>query len=158
MCVFSYAGLIFCCCDLDLDLMILIYELYSDILKMYLHTKGEVSRSRLSKVRAQTDREIHDQTRPNVLPATFTSVTTAVLVMRCVNGRGVCTQAPCYCIVMEYCPNGQLYEVLRNNHLLSSTLLVSWAQQIASGMSYVHSQKIIHRDLKSPKLVFTISN
>jgi len=74
MCVFSYAGLIFCCCDLDLDLMILIYELYSDILKMYLHTKGEVSRSRLSKVRAQTDREIHDQTRPNVLPATFTSV------------------------------------------------------------------------------------
>ena len=86
------------------------------------------------------------------------NISTAVLVMRCVNGRGVCTQAPCYCIVMEYCPNGQLYEVLRNNHLLSSTLLVSWAQQIASGMSYVHSQKIIHRDLKSPKLVFTISN
>ena len=71
-------------------------------------------------------------------------------------GRGVCTQAPCYCIVMEYCPNGQLYEVLRNNDTLSPTLLVSWAQQIAAGMSYVHSHKIIHRDLKSPKLAFSI--
>jgi len=57
---------------------------------------------------------------------------------------------------MEYCPNGQLYEVLRNNDTLSPMLLVSWAQQIAAGMSYVHSHKIIHRDLKSPKLAFSI--
>ncbi|KAK9401033.1 mitogen-activated protein kinase kinase kinase 13 [Crotalus adamanteus] len=27
--------------------------------------------------------------------------------------KGVCTQAPCYCIIMEYCAHGQLYEVLR---------------------------------------------
>ncbi|KAI2660921.1 Mitogen-activated protein kinase kinase kinase 13 [Labeo rohita] len=27
--------------------------------------------------------------------------------------KGVCTQAPCYCIIMEYCAQGQLYEVLR---------------------------------------------
>jgi len=70
--------------------------------------------------------------------------------------RGVCTQAPCYCIVMEYCPNGQLYDVLHNNRVLSPAMLVSWAQQIAAGMSYVHSHKIIHRDLKSPKLAFKI--
>lgn len=70
--------------------------------------------------------------------------------------RGVCTQAPCYCIVMEYCPNGQLYDVLHNDRVLSPALLVSWAQQIAAGMSYVHSHKIIHRDLKSPKLAFGI--
>ena len=78
-----------------------------------------------------------------------------LLIRWCMFDRGVCTQAPCYCIVMEYCPYGQLYEVLRNNDTLSPTLLVSWAQQIASGMSYVHSHKIIHRDLKSPKLAFT---
>ena len=34
--------------------MTLTYELGLDILKAYLHTKNEVSRSRLSKVRART--------------------------------------------------------------------------------------------------------
>jgi len=56
---------------------------------------------------------------------------------------------------MEYCSRGHLYEVLRSNPTLSPPLLVSWAQQIAAGMSYVHSHKIIHRDLKSPKLAFS---
>jgi len=59
---------------------------------------------------------------------------------------------------MEYCSCGQLYEVLRNNPTLSPPLLVSWAQQIAAGMSYVHSHKIIHRDLKSPKLAYSADN
>jgi len=48
---------ILCPCDLDLDPMILIYELDLQILKMYMHTKNEFSRSRFSKVRAlQTER------------------------------------------------------------------------------------------------------
>ena len=62
-------------------------------------------------------------------------------------------QSPCYCIVMEYCPYGQLYEVLRDGKDIPPTLLVSWTKQIATGMSYLHTHKIIHRDLKSPKLV-----
>jgi len=50
----------FCSCDLDLDQMTLTYRFDLDILKMYLHTKNELSRPRLSKVRArtgQTDRQ-----------------------------------------------------------------------------------------------------
>ena len=65
--------------------------------------------------------------------------------------RGVCTQAPCYCIVMEYCPYGQLYEILRDGKRLPPSLMYGWAKQIACGMTYLHSHKIIHRDLKSPK-------
>jgi len=34
----------FCSCNLDLDPMILIYILDLDIMKVYLHTKSEVSR------------------------------------------------------------------------------------------------------------------
>jgi len=44
----------FCSCDLDLDWMTLMYESDLDILKMYLHTKNEASRSRISKVRVRT--------------------------------------------------------------------------------------------------------
>ena len=42
----------FSSCDLDLDPVTLIYQLDLDIVKMYLHTKNKVSRSRLSKLRA----------------------------------------------------------------------------------------------------------
>ncbi|KAI0211951.1 Mitogen-activated protein kinase kinase kinase 13-A [Lamellibrachia satsuma] len=69
--------------------------------------------------------------------------------------RGICTQAPCYCIVMEYCPYGQLYEVLRDGKQLPPSLLYDWARQITNGMSYLHSHKIIHRDLKSPNVLIS---
>ncbi|XP_026809040.1 mitogen-activated protein kinase kinase kinase 13-A-like isoform X2 [Rhopalosiphum maidis] len=67
--------------------------------------------------------------------------------------RGVCTQAPCYCIVMEYCPYGPLYNLLRDGEEIPPIRLVSWAKQIASGMHYLHVNKIIHRDLKSPNVL-----
>jgi len=45
--------------------MTLIHDLDLDIVKMYLHTKTEVSRSRLLKVRAEQDRQTdtHTDTR-----------------------------------------------------------------------------------------------
>ena len=65
--------------------------------------------------------------------------------------RGICNQSPVHCIIMEFCPNGQLYEVLRNGRQITPSLLIKWSKQIADGMHYLHLQKIIHRDLKSPK-------
>lgn len=69
--------------------------------------------------------------------------------------KGICTQAPCYCIVMEFCPYGQLYEILRDDRHLPQGLLFNWVKQICNGMTYMHLHKIIHRDLKSPNILVT---
>lgn len=72
--------------------------------------------------------------------------------------RGVCMQHPCYCIVMEYCPYGQLYDLLKNGRQIAPSTAISWSKQIASGMMYLHSHKIIHRDLKSPNVLLTFND
>lgn len=66
--------------------------------------------------------------------------------------RGVCTQAPVFGIVMEFCPYGPLNQVIQEgSKVITTSRVVSWSKQIAVGMQYLHHHKIIHRDLKSPK-------
>ena len=48
--------------DLDLDPMTLILKFDIDMIKMYQHTKNEVSMSSASKVIAQTDKHTHTHT------------------------------------------------------------------------------------------------
>lgn len=68
--------------------------------------------------------------------------------------KGVCTQEPCFCIIMEFCPYGSLFNLLKNQkNVVTINRVVSWAKQIASGMHYLHVHKIIHRDLKSPNVL-----
>ncbi|XP_073843796.1 mitogen-activated protein kinase kinase kinase 13 wallenda isoform X2 [Musca autumnalis] len=69
--------------------------------------------------------------------------------------KGVCTQSPVYCIIMEFCPYGPLQNILKELEFMSPSRLVSWSKQIALGMQYLHSHKIIHRDLKSPNILIS---
>lgn len=99
--------------------------------------KGEVVAVKKVREQKETDiRNLRKLNHPNI-----------------VQFKGVCTQAPCYCIIMEYCPHGPLYNLLKDGEEVPPVRLVNWAKQIASGMHYLHSHKIIHRDLKSPNVL-----
>ncbi|XP_063373987.1 mitogen-activated protein kinase kinase kinase 12-like [Cydia amplana] len=67
--------------------------------------------------------------------------------------RGVVTKPPTYCVVMEYCQYGPLFEFLHSGSLFAPKQILKWAKEIANGMAYLHSHKIIHRDLKSPNIL-----
>ncbi|XP_046977416.1 mitogen-activated protein kinase kinase kinase 12-like [Vanessa cardui] len=67
--------------------------------------------------------------------------------------RGVCTVSPFYCIIMEYCQYGPLFDFLHSGATFTPKQIIRWARDIALGMSYLHAHKIIHRDLKSPNIL-----
>ena len=58
---------------------------------------------------------------------------------------------------MEYCAYGSLYDVLKRrrekNSYTKPTQVLDWSKQIANGVNYLHSNKIVHCDLKSPNVL-----
>lgn len=64
---------------------------------------------------------------------------------------------PVCCLIMEYVPGGSLRAFLHRNESgsLPMKTVVSMALDVANGMEYLHSQHVVHRDLKSENLVLT---
>ena len=75
---------------------------------------------------------------------------------------GVSVSAPLFYIVMEFCAYGSLYDVLKRrrekNSFTKPTQVLDWSRQIAHGVNYLHANKIVHRDLKSPNILISDNN
>lgn len=56
----------------------------------------------------------------------------------------------CYVLVMEYMPNGSLYDYLRDeDNFFPGPMIINSAYDIAAGMRTIHAHGILQRDLKS---------
>lgn len=70
---------------------------------------------------------------------------------------GACKRPPIYCVITEYLSGGSLKVFLHKNNpnSISMDLITRLALDVAEGMKYLHSQGVIHRDLKSDNLLMT---
>ncbi|XP_019464641.1 PREDICTED: serine/threonine-protein kinase HT1-like [Lupinus angustifolius] len=68
---------------------------------------------------------------------------------------GACKKPPVFCIITEYMAGGSLRNYLHHQgpHSLPLQLVLKLALDIARGMQYLHSQGVLHRDLKSENLL-----
>jgi serine/threonine protein kinase len=61
-------------------------------------------------------------------------------------------------LVMEYAPNGTLRSRYPRGIALPVTMILPHTRQIAAALSYAHSQKVIHRDVKPENMLISANN
>ncbi|XP_021810438.1 serine/threonine-protein kinase STY46-like [Prunus avium] len=67
---------------------------------------------------------------------------------------GACTKPPSLCIVTEYMSGGSVYDYLhKQKGVFKLPALLKVAIDVSKGMTYLHQNNIIHRDLKAANLL-----
>jgi serine/threonine protein kinase len=56
-------------------------------------------------------------------------------------------------IMLDYIPGGSIESVLKNFHQLKENVVAKYTGQILKGLDYLHSQSILHRDIKSGNIL-----
>ena len=58
-------------------------------------------------------------------------------------------------ILLEYAPNGSLFDFLKSKTYLPKAQIWFWTKQIANAIKYLHDRDIAHRDIKSGNFLIT---
>ena len=59
-----------------------------------------------------------------------------------------------FCLVLELC-QGELFEILEEEQNLPEDVIRSIAMQLVSALNYLHSNRIIHRDMKPQNILIS---
>ena len=66
----------------------------------------------------------------------------------------LCTHAGRWNVVMEFCPQGELFSLVQKKYFTMEDKLCLW-KQLVRGVAYLHSHGIAHRDIKLENLLMT---
>eukprot|EP00258_Populus_trichocarpa_P001219 XP_002300019.1 serine/threonine-protein kinase STY13 isoform X1 [Populus trichocarpa] len=119
--------------------------------------EGHRSEAEVASLRAAFTQEVavwHKLDHPNVTKFIGAAIGSSELNIQTENGHIGMPSNIC-CVVVEYCPGGALksYLIKNRRRKLAFKVVVQLALDLARGLSYLHSKKIVHRDVKTENML-----